>query len=219
MTLRITYAHLLGGRATVSVAEVEQESGPALTFTADAKSEGFFAWLLRFRVDDHTVATWDPASGCSLGIEKHLREGRAARDHVMRIDPLTGVAEVEDAKIKEKRFELAACTLDVLSAFFVTRIRGVPEAEPLVLPVFDNGERFKLGVRFLGRERLDLPAPFGKNYPTLVIEPQLLAGTGLFVKAGRLKIWLSDDARRVPVRMRAKVAIGSVSADLESYRN
>jgi hypothetical protein len=201
------------------VARVERESGPALTLTADAKSQGFFAWLFRFRVEDHTVATWDPASGCSLGIEKHLREGRAARDHVMRIDPLSGVAEVEDAKIKEKRFELQPCTLDVLSAFFVARVRGVPETEPLVLPVFDNGKHYQLGVRFLGRERLDLPAPFGKNYPTIVIEPQLLEGTGLFVKQGRLKIWLSDDARRVPVRMRSKVAIGSVSADLESYVN
>lgn len=217
MTLRITYAHLLGGRASVSVARVASDGRPALAFSADAKSQGFFAWLFHFHVDDHTVATWDPESGCSLGIEKHLREGRAARDHVMRMDPLTGVAEVEDAKIKEKRFELAPCTLDVLSAFFVTRVRGVPEKEPLVLPVFDNGKRYQLGVRFLGRERLDLPAPFGKSYPTLVIEPQLLEGTGLFVKQGRLKIWLSDDARRAPVRMRSKVAIGSVSADLESY--
>src|SRR6266508_1983735 len=41
--------------------------------------------------------------------------------------------------------------------------------------------------------------------------------SGLFVKQGRLKIWLTDDARRIPVRMRSKVAIGSVSADLEAY--
>ena len=50
-----------------------------------------------------------------------------------------------------------------------------------------------------------------------MVEPLLLEGTGLFVKQGRLKIWLTDDARRIPVRMRSKVAIGSVSADLEAY--
>jgi hypothetical protein len=218
VTLRISYAHLLGGRATVSVARLQGEDGAIFTFSADAKSQGFFAWLFRFRVDDHTVASWDPASGCSLGIEKRLREGKATRDQRVRIDPAAGVAQVDDAKIEDKRFELAPCTLDVLSAFFVTRVRGLPEREPLLLPVFDNGKHYQLGVRLLGRERLDLPAPFGKNYPTLVIEPQLLEGTGLFVKQGRLKIWLSDDARRVPVRMRSRVAIGSVSADLESYQ-
>jgi hypothetical protein len=49
------------------------------------------------------------------------------------------------------------------------------------------------------------------------VEPQLVEGTGLFVKEGRLRIWLTDDDRRIPVRMRSKVAIGSVSADLEAY--
>jgi hypothetical protein len=107
--------------------------------------------------------------------------------------------------------------LDVLSALFVTRVRGVSEAEPLRLPVFDNGKSYVLEVRFRGRERLDLPAPLGKKVPTVVVEPVLAEGTGLFVKEGRLTVWLTDDARRIPVRLRSKVAIGSVSADLESY--
>lgn len=214
--MRITYAHVLAGRASVSVGADPAEA-PVLRFVALARSQGFFAWLFRFRVDDRTEARFDPAGGCSLGIEKRLREGRASRDQVVRIDPTTGAAEVEDAKLKQRSFRLAPCTLDVLSAFYATRIRGVPEGGRLELAVFDNGKHYRLGIRHLGRERLDLPAPFGRRYPTVVIEPQLVEGTGLFVKQGRLKIWLTDDARRVPVRMRSKVAIGSVSADLERY--
>jgi hypothetical protein len=175
------------------------------------------SWLFRFKVEDRTVARWDPALGCSLGIEKHLREGKAARDQVVVIDPRTGVAEVRDAKVKQTRFELEPCVLDVLSALFVTRIRGVPENEPLLLPAFDNGKRYLLRVRFIGRDRLDLPPPLGKKVPTVIVEPQLAEGTGLFVKKGRLILWLTDDARRLPVRMKSKVAIGSVGADVESY--
>lgn len=217
VTLRITYARLLAGRATASVAEQERDGRRILRFVATAKSQGLFAWLFRFRVDDLTQAYWDPGSGCSLGIEKRLREGKARRDQRVLIDPLTGNAEVEDPKLETGRFRLEPCTLDVLSALYVARIRGVPETGRLELPVFDNGKRYALGVRLVARERLDLPPPFGKGTPTLVVEPLLLEGTGLFVKQGRLKIWLSDDARRVPVRMRSKVAIGSVSADLERY--
>jgi hypothetical protein len=216
LTLRITYAHLLGGRAHLAV-----EASPGRSswrFVATAKSEGFFAWLFRFRVDDRTVAEWDPESVCSLGIEKRLREGKAVRDQRVVIDPATGRAEIEDAKVAQKAFDLQPCVLDVLSAFFVTRVRGVKEGEPLRLPVFDNGKSYVLEVRFLGRERLDLPPPLGKKVPTVVVEPLLAEGTGLFVKEGRLKIWLTDDERRLPVRLRAKVAIGSVTADLETYR-
>jgi hypothetical protein len=215
VTLRITYAKLLGGRAHLAVEGVEGRTH--LRFVATARSQGFFAWLFRFRVDDHTVAEWDPESGGSLGIEKHLREGRAARDQKVVIDPATGQAEVEDEKIAQKAFTLTPGVLDVLSALFVTRVRGVPEKEPLRLPVFDNGKSYLLEVRFLGRERLDLPPPLGRKVPTVIVEPVLAEGTGLFVKEGRLKIWLTEDHRRLPVRMRSKVAIGSVSADLESY--
>jgi len=215
--MRITYAHLLAGRAALFVLAGRRGERDVTEFVAQAESAGFFAWLLRFRVRDRTVAAWDAASGCSLAIEKHLHEGRHRRDQVVAFDPETGTAEVQDAAIRETRIEVGPCPLDVLSAFYVTRLRGVSEATPLELPVFDNGKRYTLGVRLVGRERLDLPAPLGRNTATLIIEPQLLAGSGLFVKRGRLKIWLTDDARRIPVRMRAKVAVGSVSADLESY--
>jgi hypothetical protein len=212
--MRITYAGLLAGRASLAV---EPGSGARYRFVAVVKSQGFFAWLFRFRVDDRTVAEWDPATSCSLGIEKHLREGRAVRDQVVRIDPVTGRVEVEDRKVAQHVFSLEPCVLDVLSALYVTRVRGVSQAEPLRLPVFDNGKSYVLEVRFRRRERLDLPEPLGRKVPTVVVEPLLAEGTGLFVKKGRLTIWLTDDERRVPVRMRSKVAIGSVSADLESY--
>src|SRR5918995_7265853 len=217
VAFRITYARLLAGRAWVSVLPGEPGGRPVLRFVAEAKSQGFFAWLVGFRVDDRTVATWEPASGCSLAIEKRLREGRAVRDQSVVFDREEGVALVTDPKIKETRFEVGSCVLDVLSAFFVTRLRGVPETGELTLPVFDNGKRYALGVRFLKKERLNLPAPLGRGIPTIVVEPRLIEGTGLFVKEGRLRIWLTDDERRIPVRMRSKVAIGSVSADLEAY--
>jgi Protein of unknown function (DUF3108) len=215
LVFRISYAHLTGGHASLGV--TGEPGAATLRFTADAQSEGFFAWLFHFRVNDHTVARFDPLQGCSLGIEKHLREGKAVRDQVIVIDPRTGVAEVRDPKIKETRFQLEACPLDVLSALYVARIRGISEKEPLLLPAFDNGKNYVLQVRFVARDKLDLPPPLGNNVPTVIVEPQLAEGTGLFVKKGRLLLWLTDDARRIPVRMKSKVAIGSVGADLEAY--
>lgn len=205
------------GRGSLRVLASEKDGRAVIQLVSEAKSEGFFAWLLRFRVDDHTSAWFDPASGCSLGIEKRLREGRAVRDQVVTIDPAAGVALVKDPKIERERFEVGPCALDVLSALFVLRARGVSEKQPLLLPLFDNGKRYVLRVDWLGRELLNLPAPFGRKTPTIVVEPHLAEGTGLFVKEGRLRIWLTDDERRVPVRMRTRVAIGSVAGELESY--
>ncbi len=214
LAFRISYLHLLAGRAWLSV-EAGEGGATTLRFLEEARSEGFFAWLFHFRVDDHAVAEWDPDTGCSWGIEKHLREGRASREQVVRFDPEAGVATVRDPKIDATRFDVEPCVLDVLSALYVARIRGVSEAEPLYLPVFDNGKHYRLGVRFVRRDVLDLPPPLGRGVATIVVEPQLLEGTGLFVKKGKLQLWLTDDERRIPVRMRSKVPVGSVSADLD----
>jgi hypothetical protein len=218
VTLRITYAHALAGRARLTVAPAARDGVPVYEITATAQSEGFFAWLFRFRVRDRTTAEWDPATGCSRRIEKTLREGRAVRDQVVVFDP-AGSASVKDPKIKETQFTIEPCSLDILSALYVARQRGIPEDRPLELPVFDNGRKFRMAVRFVGRETLDLPKPLGDKTPTIVVEPRLVEGTGLFVKEkdARLKLWLTDDARRIPVRMRSKVAIGAVSADIEEY--
>jgi hypothetical protein len=217
VAFRITYAHLLAGRATLAVLGPEREDGSGLRFLAEAHSQGFFAWLFRYHVDDRTVASWDPVCGCSLRIEKHLREGRAKRDQEVEFEPTVGIAHVADSKIPQARFDVGTCALDVLSALFVVRIRGVAEGHEPTLSVFDNGRRYGMLVRWRGRERLDLPPPFGDGYPTVIVEPLLVEGSGLFARKGRLWVWLTDDARRVPVRMRSGVAIGSVSADLEEY--
>lgn len=217
VTMRFRYLHLTAGHGTMRVEAEARNGRTLLRLVSEARSEGFFAWLLRFKVDDRTDAWFDPASGCSFGIEKRLREGRAIRDQVVTIDPVAGLAVVRDPKIAQERFDVGPCALDVLSAFFVLRARGVSLSEPLSLPLFDNGKRYLLRIERRGAATLDLPPPFGKRTPTIEVEPLLAEGTGLFVKKGRLRIWLTDDARRVPVKMRTRVAIGSVVADLESY--
>ncbi|MFM8559568.1 MAG: DUF3108 domain-containing protein, partial [bacterium] len=69
-------------------------------------------------------------------------------------------------------------------------------------------------VRVLGRETVRTPA--GK-FSCIVIEPLLKAG-GIFKNNGRLVIWLTDDARRMPVLRKSKVMIGSVKVVLQEYK-
>jgi hypothetical protein len=37
---------------------------------------------------------------------------------------------------------------------------------------------------------------------------------GLFLNQGNIRVWFTLDDRRIPVRMKAKVVIGSIVADL-----
>lgn len=50
----------------------------------------------------------------------------------------------------------------------------------------------------------------------VVVQP-VLGDEGIFQSSGELLVWFTDDDRRIPVRMRAKVPVGSIEATLTAY--
>jgi hypothetical protein len=60
--------------------------------------------------------------------------------------------------------------------------------------------------------REELVTPLGR-FKTIVIQP-LLKSEGIFARTGDMFIWLTDDDRRIPVQMKSKVVVGSITATL-----
>jgi hypothetical protein len=216
ITMKITYARLRAGRAVMAVSAGTHEGRPVFSIEQRVASEGFFAWLFRYKVDNLLRASWDPATGCSHGVEKRLRQGRFAKDQVIRIDPRGRVETTIAGAGGAVAFDVEPCVLDVLSAFYVARARYVA-GRPVYVPVFDNGRRFDLVFRELGHTTLDLPPPLGRRVPVRIVEPIVPPGSGLFAQEGRLIVWVTDDDRRIPVKAQSKVAVGSVTVELEHY--
>ena len=86
--------------------------------------------------------------------------------------------------------------------------------EKIHLQNFYKDSTYELDVRFRGRQEIEVEA--GK-FKCIVIEPMAHEG-GLFRSEGRLYVWLTDDERKMPVRVSTKIAIGSVDSELLRYR-
>jgi hypothetical protein len=54
------------------------------------------------------------------------------------------------------------------------------------------------------------------TFNTVVVEPLVREG-GLFKSEGRIVIWLTDDERKIPIRVNTKVIIGSIDTELREY--
>jgi len=78
---------------------------------------------------------------------------------------------------------------------------------------FYKDKSHELGVKFLGRQELEVEAG---TFRTIVVEPLVKEG-GLFKSEGRIVIWLSDDELKIPVRVNTKVIIGSIDTELREY--
>jgi hypothetical protein len=205
----VKFGFVRAGNATMAVETMEVVKGEATyRIVSTARSARFFATF--FPVEDRVISRWSPRLRLPLEFEKHIREGKYAKDVCMRFDHDRGMAVYADSV----ESEILPGSQDVLSAFYF--VRSLPLAVGMVIevPNHSDGKNYPLQVRVIGRETVEVPA--GK-FSCWVVEP-LLKSAGLFKQEGRLTIWLTDDARRMPVLMKSKVAVGSIVAELESFR-
>ena len=103
---------------------------------------------------------------------------------------------------------------DELSAFYYLRMLPLAIGEDVFIDNHTNRKNYPLMVIVHGRETVKVTAG---EFDCLVVEPVIREG-GIFAAKGRLKIWITDDERRMPVRMRTKIAVGSITASLQEYR-
>jgi hypothetical protein len=80
--------------------------------------------------------------------------------------------------------------------------------------MFFDKENFDFKLKFLGREIID--TKFGK-VASLKFRPYVQSGR-VFKEQESLTVWISDDKNKIPVRLQADLAVGSIKADLEAYK-
>jgi len=73
-------------------------------------------------------------------------------------------------------------------------------------------DRNPVRIRVLRREQVRVPAG---TFDCIVIQP-IIKTKGIFSENGQAEIWLTDDARRIMVQMKSKLAFGSLNLYLRS---
>lgn len=105
-------------------------------------------------------------------------------------------------------------THTVTSAFYAFRTLDLTKGKNYEFNAVSGKKKYKLKVMVLGYETVEVDA--GK-FDCAIVEP-VLDGDGLFKAKGRLKIWLSRDARRLPVKVESEISLGSISIELQSWK-
>jgi hypothetical protein len=208
LVYELSWLGIVGGTAELRVdAPFEHEGTLAYRFSSRARSNAFFSKI--YTVDDRIESLVDARTFRTLRFEKHLLEGGKRREELVRFDPLRNVAE-EDGVAMPTPPEV----LDALSALYFVRTLDLAVGKTLQVPVHADGRNYDLSVDVLARERLR--TPFGDRMAWKVEPHQQYEG--VFAKKGRLWVWISDDAGRLPLLMRSSLTIGSIAARLVEYR-
>jgi hypothetical protein len=80
--------------------------------------------------------------------------------------------------------------------------------------MFFDDETTKFKLKFVGRE--NITTKFG-TVSSMIFKPLVQSGR-VFKEKESLTVWISDDDNRLPIRIKADLAIGSIKADLDAFK-
>ncbi|MEJ2192243.1 MAG: DUF3108 domain-containing protein [Nitrospirota bacterium] len=201
----------LGLTAGTSVMEI-QETGDGVTLSSVARSANWISvfYPVEDRVESHLQGEepWYP-----LRYRLKAREGKHRKDKEVVFLRSEGKAlYIDHLKGEKREYEMPEAIYDPLSALYAVR-QAEEELTPgtsLFITVFDSKKVYDLEVRVLKRETVTVPAG---TFKTVLLKP-VMKSEGIFVSKGDILIWVTDDERRVPVKMKTEAPVGSIVAEL-----
>lgn len=205
LTFSLRFGKVPAGEAVLAIEAIEiVDERPCYRASSTAASSAVFDPV--YPVRDRITSWMDVDSLVSRRFEKHLREGRYRQDQVVRFEQEAGRAVYHDGR----EFSIPPATYDVIAAFQRLRTLPLEVGRELFLDSHADRKNYPIKIKVVRRERLSVPAG---EFSCLVIEPTLKSGA-FFKGEGKLTIWLTDDARRIPVQMKSKIPVGSIAAVL-----
>lgn len=206
LTFEIKYGFVSAGTAMMAIPDIVRERGhTCYHIVSVAESNPVFSVF--FTVRDVAESYLDVRRLVPLRFEKHLREGDFRADDVVLFDRDRHIALYPK---KGQVVPLAYDAQDILSSLYYVRMMDLRVGTPVYIENHADKKNYPLEIRVLKEERVRVPAG---EFDCIVVEP-VMRTTGLFRHKGTLTVWLTKDPSHIPVLMKSKVAIGSVSAVL-----
>jgi len=191
-----------------------EQQGNEERVTATADSIG--AINLIYRVSDRYESSFNRTSGCSAGFSKQIQEGRRQVDTDLKFDYAQGKALLNEKNLvkgtsKHQEAPVGPCVTDLLSAIFYPASQTLTPGQSFQVPLGDSLHTVVVTMKVEARETVRTPLG---SYQTVRVQPTAAAGV---VKArGNIWIWYTDDARHIPVQMRARLFWGTITFQLTS---
>ena len=182
--------------------------------SAKATSAGYVSNL--YTVEDEYTSTFHNSTFCSAEIRKVINEGDRHREVTVQFDQRRQRAMLRDrdatqtAAPKQEQFSIPGCVHDILSALYYARTRPLEVGQSFEFALNDGSPTIQIHAEVQAIE--EVQTELGK-FQAIRVEPDVFSGN-LFKGKGRLFVWFTNDANRIPVQLKAQTAIGTITATL-----
>lgn len=214
---RIHYGIVNAGYATLEVKDATVNNKKSFHVVGKGYTTGMSRFF--FKVDDVYESYIDKETGNPYQYVRNINEGGYTKNQEGFFNQSTNKVLVKDYKHKsEKTLMIPKNTQDILSTFYYLRnhpnIDKLKINEAIAIDMFFDDETTKFKLKFIGRE--NITTKFGVM-SCMVFRPLVQSGR-VFKEQESLTVWISDDNNKIPLRIKASLAVGSIKADIEEYK-
>ena len=209
LTYSLTWTGIKGGTATQEIID----EGNSIKVVSTARSSDWVSVF--FPVEDRIESVLNKVAPPFIGLPQRyrmkVREGSHRRDKELIFDHKAKKAQyIDHMKGDSASIDILENTYDAYSSFFYLRTMKLEVGKSVFVNILDNKKLWNVEVQVLKKEKMNTILGV---INTIQVRP-LMKSEGIFNRKGAIDIWLTDDDRHIPVKMKTKIAIGSITATL-----
>jgi hypothetical protein len=190
---------------------------------AEAKSKGTLLKLFRFSFLQQMQSSIDSDNFRVVRTVKHDVQKERVRDSEALFDygerRVTYVETDPNEPMRPPRriaSVIGDASHDLISGIYSLRLMPLAVGKTFRISISDSGLVYDIPIRVTARERQK--TIFGKVW-CFRVEPEVFGQNRLIEREGSMTIWLTDDARRLPVRSVVHTPYGKIDIRLKTATN
>jgi len=215
---RMSYSNWLkAGNATLTVKDSKLDNKDVYHVVGKGWTTGMIKWF--FKVKDRYESYFDKKTIIPYKFVRNIDEGGHTKDLEIEFDQKNKKALVNDKKHNKKTvIDTKPNIQDMVSTFYYLRNNldtdKLKVGDEVRVDMFFDEENYGFKLQYLGEETIS--TDFG-DVETLKFRPYVMAGR-VFKEEESLTLWVSKDKNKLPLRIKADLAVGSLRADLEAFK-
>ena len=217
---RVHYGMINAAVASMEISNqiVYRNNRPCYKVDVWGRSVGLFDLITS--INDNWGTYLDTAAIVPHGFYRILEEGRYRKFEYVDFDhqKQEAVTTILDKKTKEPRevvtTKVPENVQDMVSGYYYLRtldFSKMKEGQLISFDAFFDLEQYDFKIRYIGKETLR--TKLGK-FKTIVLQP-ILPKNGLFTGEDAIKVWITDDSNKIPLKVKASMFVGAVEIDIK----
>ena len=212
---------LKAGNATLSVNDSRLDGKEVYHVVGKGWTTGAIKWF--FKVKDRYESYFDKESGAPYKFIRKIDEGGHTKDIEIDFNHEQRKAIVNNKKKKKvKTITTAQDVQDMVSMYYHLRntidIASLEVGDEIKTNMFFDEENYGFKLKYLGKETIEVDINGSDiKVKSLKFRPYVMAGR-VFKEEESLTLWVSADKNKMPLKIKADLAVGSLRADLVAFK-